>query len=128
MRRFSVLEQLPRIDDSLDRLGEASWFCTLDLHSGYWQVEMNEADKPKTAFVTRNGLFQFTVMPFGLCNSPATFERLMEMVLVGLNFNICLVYIDDIIIFGETFDGTLQNLEQVFKKLQSAGYKLKASK
>lgn len=98
---------LPRIDDSLDRLGEASWFCTLDLHSGYWQVEMNEADKTKTAFVTRNGLFQFIVMPFGLCNSPATFERLMEVVLVGLNFNICLVYIDDIIIFGETFDGTL---------------------
>lgn len=119
---------LPRIDDSLDRLGRGSWFCTLDLHSGYWQVEMNEADKPKTAFVTRNGLFQFTVMPFGLCNSPTTFERLMEVVLAGLNFNICLVYIDDIIIFGKTFDETLQNLEQVFKKLQSAGLKLKASK
>nr|XP_034319115.1 uncharacterized protein LOC117687074 [Crassostrea gigas] len=79
---------LPRIDDSLDRLEGASWFCTLDLHSGYWQVEMNEADKPKTAFVTRSGLFQFTVMPFGLCNSPATFERLMEVVLAGLNFNV----------------------------------------
>lgn len=64
---------------------------------------MNEADKPKTAFVTRSGLFQFTVMPFGLCNSPATFERLMEVVLAGLNFNVCLVYIDDIIISGKTF-------------------------
>lgn len=52
---------------------------------------MNEADKPKTAFVTRSGLFQFTVMPFGLCNSPATFERLMEVVLAGPNFNVCLV-------------------------------------
>lgn len=119
---------LPRIDDSLDRLEGASWFCTLDLHSGYWQVEMNEADKPKTAFVTRSGLFQFTVMPFGLCNSPATFERLMEVVLAGLNFNVCLVYIDDIIIFGKTFDETLQNLEQVLTKLQLAGLKLKASK
>ena len=56
---------------------------------------MDEADKPKTAFATRNGLFQFTVMPFGLCNSPATFERLMETVLAGLNFNVCLVYIED---------------------------------
>lgn len=59
--------------------------------------------------MTRSGLFQFTVMPFGLCNSPATFERLMEVVLAGLNFNVCLVYIDDIIIFGKTFDETLQN-------------------
>lgn len=89
---------------------------------------MNEADKPKTAFVTRSGLFQFTVMPFGLCNSPATFERLMEVVLAGLNFNVCLVYIDDIIIFGKTFDETLQNLEQVLTKLQLAGLKLKAAK
>lgn len=89
---------LPRIDDSLDRLQGATWFCTFDLHSGYWQVEMEESDKPKTAFVTRNGLYQF-----GLCNSPATFERLMETVLAGLNYKICLVYIDDIIVFGRTF-------------------------
>ena len=119
---------LPRIDDSLDRLRGALWFCTLDLHSGYWQVEMDEADKPKTAFATRNGLFQFTVMPFGLCNSPATFERLMETVLAGLNFNVCLVYIDDIIVFGKTFEETLDNLENVFSKLQNAGLKLKAAK
>lgn len=119
---------LPRIDDSLDRLRGAHWFCTLDLHSGFWQVEMDEADKEKTAFVTRNGLFQFSVMPFGLCNSPATFERLMETVLAGLHFKICLVYIDDIIVFGKTFEETLQNLEYVFQRLQQAGLKLKPSK
>lgn len=119
---------LPRIDDSLDRLRGAHWFCTLDLHSGFWQVEMDEADKQKTAFVTRNGLFQFSVMPFGLCNSPATFERLMETVLAGLHFKICLVYIDDIIVFGKTFEETLQNLEYVFQRLQQAGLKLKPSK
>ena len=119
---------LPRIDDSLDRLRGATWFCTLDLHSGYWQVEMEESDKPKTAFATRNGLYQFTVMPFGLCNSPATFERLMETVLAGLNYNICLVYIDDIIVFGSTFEETLDNLAQVFGKLENAGLKLKAKK
>lgn len=59
---------LPRIDDSFDYLQGATWFCTLNLHSEYCQVEMEESDKPKTAFVTRNGLFQFTVMPFGLYN------------------------------------------------------------
>lgn len=119
---------LPRIDDSLDRLQGATWFCTLDLHSGYWQVEMEESDKPKTAFVTRNGLYQFTVMPFGLCNSRTTFERLMETVLAGLNYKICLVYIDDIIVFERTFEETLNNLEQVFGKLENAGLKLKAKK
>lgn len=119
---------LPRIDDSLDRLQGATWFCTLDLQSGYWQVEMEESDKPKTAFVTRNCLFQFIVMPFGLCNSSATFERLMETVLAGLNYKMCLVYIDDIIVFGRTFEETLDNLEQVFGKLENAGLKLKVKK
>jgi hypothetical protein len=119
---------LPRIDDSLDRLQGATLFCTLDLHSGYWQVEMEESDKPKTVFVTRNGLYQFTVMPFGLCNSPTTFERLMETMLAGLNYKICLVYIDNIIVFGRIFEDTLLNLEQVFKKLEEAGLKLKSKK
>jgi hypothetical protein len=68
---------------------------------------MEDSDKPKTAFATRNGLYQFTVMPFGLCNSPATFERLMETVLARLNYNICFVYIDDIIVFGSTCEETL---------------------
>lgn len=89
---------------------------------------MDEADKQKTAFVTRNGLFQFSVMPFGLSNSPATFERLMDTVLASLHFKICLVYIDDIIVFGKTFEETLQNIEYVFQKLQQAGLKLKPSK
>ncbi|PIK45092.1 hypothetical protein BSL78_18045 [Apostichopus japonicus] len=69
---------LPRIDDSLDTLAGSKWFSTLDLASGYWQVEVAEQDRHKTAFVTNRGLFQFKVLPFGLCNAPATFERLME--------------------------------------------------
>lgn len=72
---------LPRIDESLEQLSGYSWFSTLDMFSGYWQVELDPADKTKTAFATRRGLFQFRVMPFGLCCAPATFERLMETVL-----------------------------------------------
>ena len=74
---------LPRIDDSLNSLSGQSWFSTLDLASGYWQVRLSEDAKPKTAFATHSGLFQFAVMPFGLCNAPATFERLMSQVMRG---------------------------------------------
>ena len=76
---------LPRIDDTLNVLRGSQYFSTLDLYSGYWQVKMDSKDIDKTAFVTRQGLFRFTVMPFGLCNAPATFEQLMELVLSGLN-------------------------------------------
>lgn len=97
---------LPRIDESLDTLSGAKYFCTLDLASWYWQVVMDEADKQKTAFATHKGLFQFKVLPFGLSNSPATFERLMEAILSGLQWERCLVYLDDIITFGSTFEET----------------------
>ena len=87
---------LPRIDDSLNQMSGAKWFCVLDLCSGYWQVECHPKDRPKTAFATRRGLYQFQVMPFGLCNAPATFEWLMETVLAGLQWDICLIYLDDV--------------------------------
>ena len=119
---------LPRIDETLETLGDAEWFCTMDLASGYWQIKMKEEDKPKTAFVTRKGLFQFKVMPFGLCNAPATFQRLMDRVLVGLQWEQCLVYLDDIVVFGKTFEQTLARLRLVMERLKAAGLKLKASK
>ncbi|CAK1599862.1 unnamed protein product [Parnassius mnemosyne] len=111
---------LPRIDDTLDMLTGVKRFSTLDLKSGYWQVEIDPKDKEKTAFSTGKGLWQFKVMPFGLCNAPATFERLMELVLTGLIGDACLVYLDDIIIVGRTFEEHLQNLERVLPKIQSA--------
>ncbi|KAL5515636.1 hypothetical protein EMCRGX_G000831 [Ephydatia muelleri] len=80
------------IDDSLDG---SKWFSTLDLICGYWQVEMDENDRQKTVFCTQEGLFEFKVMPFGLCNAPATFQRLMDLVLSGIQWKSCLVYIDD---------------------------------
>ena len=119
---------LPNIDEAFDHLSGHAMFSTLDLNSGYWQVAIEEKDKPKTAFVTRRGLFQFKVMPFGLTCAPATFERLMETVLAGLQWDKCLVYLDDIIVIGNSFENMLENLEKVFDRLQRAGLKLKAKK
>lgn len=82
---------LPRIDDMLDSLSEACVFSTLDLASGFWQVEVDEASQEKTAFITNHGLCEFEKMPFGLTNAPATFQHLMETVLAGLVRNMCYV-------------------------------------
>ena len=119
---------LPRIDDSLDALGGASWFSTLDLASGYYQVELDEGDKEKTAFVTHEGVFQFNVMPFGLTSAPATFEQLMERVLAGLHWSICVVYLDDIICFGSNFEDHLRNLGMVIDRIAQAGLKISPKK
>ena len=97
---------LTRIDDTLDMLAGKQWFSTLDLASGYWQVSLSQEARIKTAFATH-----FKVMPFGLCNAPATFERLMDRVLHGLR---CLVYLDDIISFWSTFGDALDNLTLIF--------------
>lgn len=119
---------LPKIDDSLDQLNGVKWFSTLDLNAGYWQVEMSPDDRTKAAFATRRGLYQFKVMPFGLCNAPATFERLMETVLRDLEMDICLVYLDVIIVVGNTIEDRIQNLTLVFDRLLAAGLKSKARK
>lgn len=119
---------LPRIDDSINALSGSCWFSTLDLASGYWQVEVEEKDRPKTAFTTRSGLYQFTVMPFGLCNAPATFERLMERVLSGLPWEVCLLYLDDIIVYAKTFEAELERLRSVFTRLREAGLKVSPKK
>ena len=119
---------LPRIDDSLNSLSGQSWFSTLDLASGYWQVKLSEDAKPKIAFATHSGLFQFAVMPFGLCNTPATFEHLMSQVMRGLHWKRCLVYIDDILVFGHDFESALQILELVLIRVAEYGLQLKSTK
>ena len=116
---------LPRIDNTLQSLAGSKWFSTLDLRSGYWQVEIDPKDK---AFSTGIGLWQFKVMPFGLCNAPATFERLMEQVLSGLPMSVCLVYLDDILVPSRTFEEQIVNLTQVFQRLQAAKLKLAPNK
>ena len=119
---------LPRIDSCLDALAGARWFSTFDLRAGYHQVGLHPRDAHKTTFITRRGSFQFDVLPFGLCNAPATFERLMDLVMSGLNYESLLVYLDDIIVFSETLEVHLVRLELVFFRLEAAGLKLKASK
>ena len=120
---------LPRIEETLDCLNGAKIFTSLDLKSGYWQVEMEEESKPLTAFtVGPLGFFECKRMPFGLTNAPATFQRLMESCLGDLHLNWCIIYLDDIIVFSETPGEHVKRLQGVFQKLAAAGLKLKPSK
>ena len=120
---------IPRVDDTLHLLAGAKYFTKLDLRSGYWQVEIKEEDKEKTAFqVGTMGFYEFNRMPFGLCNSPSTLQRLMERCMGDLNLRDCLIYLDDIIIFSSTVEEHLQRLEAVFSHLSQHNLKLKASK
>ncbi len=106
----------------------AKWFYTLDLKSGFWQVEVSPPDREKTAFTTESGLWQFTVMPFGLCSAPATFQHLMETVLRGLIDKVCLIYLADVVVFRSTVEELLQWLNIVFEKLRGAVFKLSPKK
>ena len=119
---------IPHVQDTLECLHGASYFSCLDLRSGYWQVEVDDESKPKTAFTTHNGLFEFRKMLFSLANAPSTFQRLMHAVLRGLQYDICLVYLDDIIIFSRAFDDHLQHLNDVFSRLRNANIRLKPTK
>ncbi len=119
--------QLPRVDETFDKMYGAQWFSSLDLQSGYWQVEMREEDKAKTAFrVGDLGFYECNRMPFGLTNAPATFQRLMEQTLQNLP-NV-IVFIDDIVIFSASFEEHLEKLDKVFDRLKKAGLKLKPKK
>ena len=119
---------LPRIDTCLDALSGSQYLSSFDLRSGYHNVLMDEADADKTSFVTRLGTYKFRVLPFGLCNAGATFQRVMDIAMAGLNFNICLVYLDDIILFSSSVSEHLERLELLLKALRKAKMKLKPSK
>jgi hypothetical protein len=112
-----------RIDNTLDTVAGAQVFSTLDMKSGYWQVALHLEDEDKTAFSTGQGLWQFTVMPFGLGKAPAVFEHLMESVLRGLTYEACLVCLGDVIVIGRTFQEQLDNLRKVFQRLREAHLK-----
>ena len=119
---------LPSIEECIDTLGGNQWFSKLDANAAYWQVHIDQKDREKTAFITKYGLFHFVRMGFGLCNAPATFSRVMDLILSGLNWNISLAFLDDVIVLGRTFDDHLHNLELVLGRFQTYGLKLKAKK
>ena len=119
---------LPLIDECTDTLSGNLWFHTLDLASGYWQIAIDPKHRHKTAFLTKYGLFQHVRMAQGLCNAPATFQRVMHLVLRGLTWNKALVYLDDIIVMGKTFSDSLENLEVVLQRVRAHGLKLKPKK
>ena len=123
---------LPRIDDMLDQLGDTQYFTTLDLAAGYWQARINSASREKTAFVIQQGLFEFRIMPFGLTNTPAVFQRLMEQVISSLNPlegpNFVAVYIDDLLIYSKSWQEHLDHISKVMERLREVNLKLKLSK
>ncbi|KGG50728.1 hypothetical protein DI09_596p10, partial [Mitosporidium daphniae] len=119
---------MPRIDETLDKLYGKKFFTTLDLASGYWQIQVHDPDIEKTAFVVENNLYEFERMAFGLCNAPATFQRLMNYVLRDVLGSKALVYLDDVIIFSDTFESHLNDIREIFNLLKAANLKLKLNK
>ena len=119
---------LPNIVDILDQLGKANYFSTLDLADGYHQVPISNKDKQKTAFSTNLGHYHFNRMPFGLRGAPATFQRMMNSVLSGLNGIKCFVYLDDIVIYGYDLADHNQRLCEIFTCLRNHNLKLQPTK
>lgn len=120
---------LPRIEEVFDSLRGAKWFSVMDMKSGYHQIEVEETHKERTAFtVGPLGFFEFNKLPFGLSNSPATYQRVMEDCLGSYNMQICVIYLDDLIIFGESFEKHQENLAKVLQRLRECKLKLAGEK
>ncbi|CAF0849193.1 unnamed protein product [Adineta ricciae] len=119
---------LPRIDDIFDQVSQATYFTKLDFKSGYFQIPLAPADRPKTAFSTRDNHYQFTVLPQGVKNGPPTFQRIINEVLGPDRRKYCLAYIDDILIFSQTLDDHLLHLNEVFDLLHSFNFRLSVEK
>ncbi len=119
---------LPRPQEMLHELGPAAYFSKFDLKAGYWQVMVDPADRHKTAFKTKDGLFESLVMPFGLTAAPATFQRLMDRVLGDLLWHGAMVYLDDIIVYSNTWEEHILLLDEIFTRLRAAGLKASQGK
>lgn len=119
---------LPNINSCIDALGGNVYMSTLDMAAGYWQLEIDPQDRFKTAFITKYGQFEHVKLAFGLCNSPATFSRVIQLVLQGLTWSECLAYLDDVIVLGDSFNSHLLNLERVLNRFRQYSLKLKPKK
>ena len=123
-----VAYPIPRTQDCLDAMSGATMFSTMDITSAYNQLPVAEQDIPKTAFVTKYGLCDFTKMPFGLSTALHTYECLMELTLSGLQWSLCLIYLEDVIVFSCDFEEQIDRLDKVLTQVWGAGLKLKPSK
>ena len=119
---------IPRMDECIDSLGDANVFTTLDANCGYWQIEIDEDDRDKTAFTSHWGLFRFKRMPFGLKNAPGTFQRAADVILSKVKWQTALVYLDDVIVYSKTYEEHFEHLRTVLDLLKNAGVSLKLKK
>lgn len=119
---------LPLIEECLNPLQGTQFMSALDMQSGYWQIKMHPDDCAKTAFLTKHGLFEFTQMPFGLCNAPATFQWVIQLIFHGMTWTQVLTYISDVNVLGKDFTDHLCNLRLSFEHLQQHNLKLKPKK
>ena len=119
---------LPRVQDCLDTLRGSTLFNAFDPTSCYHQIPVKREDVTKTAFVTNYALFEFLTMPFGVCNGPKTCQRLMELVLNGLQWHFCLIYLDDVIVFSDNSNDHMKRLETVLDRIYKTGLMFKPEK
>jgi hypothetical protein len=112
---------MPRTDACLDALGGAKWYSVMDLRCAFYQVGLDPTTAQKIAFITRRVLFQFNVLNFGQCNSPATFSKLLSLVMINLQWEICICFLDGLTIFSHDFDSHLERLSLVFDRLKCMG-------
>lgn len=119
---------MPKMEDILQRAAGHKWYSTMDERTGFWQVAIANEDIPKSAFVTPDGHYEWLRMPFGLVNAPATFQRITDALLAGIKWQFCAGYIDDIVIWSDSYDEHLRNVEEILQRMQRSGIQLKAKK
>jgi hypothetical protein len=119
---------LPRVDDTIDELKDANFYTHLDFASGFWQVRVRDQDIHKTAFQTHDGLMEWVAMPFGLCNAPATFQRMMNDILRDFLHKFVTVYLDDVCIYSRTLEEHLEHQRLVLQRFKEEGLKLRLKK